>query len=56
MIVPKLSAASFAVGVVKPYMTRDSLKMIYYSYLYLIINCGLIFWENSSYSNSIFEV
>ena len=32
-------------------MTHDILKMIYYSYFHLIMNCGLIFWGSSSYSN-----
>jgi len=30
--------------------------MIYYSYFQSVMNCGLIFRENSSYSNSIFKI
>jgi hypothetical protein len=54
MTVPKLSAACFAVRAVKPFVSRDTLMMIYYSYFHSIMNYGLIFWGNSSYSNSIF--
>jgi hypothetical protein len=53
MIVPKVSAACFAVTAVKPFMSRDTLMMIYYSYFHSMMNYGLIFWRNSSYSNSI---
>jgi len=42
--VPKSNATCFRVTVVKPYMTRDTLKMIHYSYFHSIINYGLIFW------------
>ena len=42
MIVPKLSAASFAIRMVKPYITCDSLKMVYNSYFHLIMICDLI--------------
>jgi hypothetical protein len=54
MIVPKLSAACFAVRAVKPFVSWDTL-MIYY-YFHSIMNYGLIFWGNSSYSNSIFTL
>ena len=30
--------------------------MIYYSYFHSVMNYGLIFWENSSYTNSIFKI
>ena len=56
MIVPKLSAACFAVRAIKPFVSRDTLMMIYYSYFHSIMNYGLIFWGNSSYSNSIFKL
>jgi hypothetical protein len=55
-IIPKLSSASFAMRVVKPFLSQDSLKMVYYSYFHSIMTYGLIFWGNSHYSNIIFRL
>jgi hypothetical protein len=53
--VPKLSAACFAVGVVKPYMTWH-LKNDTLSYFPSIMNYGLKCWGNTSYSSSISKI
>jgi hypothetical protein len=42
-IIPKLSSASFALRVVKPFLSHDSLKMVYYSYFHSVMIYGLIF-------------
>ena len=55
-ITPKLSSASFALRVVKPFLSLDSLKMIYYSYFHSVMTYGLIFWGNSHHSNIIFRL
>jgi hypothetical protein len=55
MIVPKLSAASYAVRVLKPFMSQDISKMIYLFCFRSILSYGLIFWGNSSSSNNIFD-
>jgi len=55
-IIPKLSSASFALRVVKPFLSQDSLKMVYYSYFHSVMTYGLIFWRNSHYSNIIFRL
>jgi len=39
-IIPKLSSASFALRVVKPFLSLDSLKMVYYSYFHSIMTYG----------------
>ena len=54
-IIPKLSSASFALRVVKPFLSLDSLKMVYYSYLHSVMTYELIFWGNSHHSNIIWE-
>lgn len=54
-IIPKLSSASFALTVVKPFLSLDSLKMVYYSYFHSIMTDGLIFWGNSHHSNIYFQ-
>ena len=53
---PKLSAASFAIRTIKPFLSQDSLKMVYYSYFHSIMTYGIIFWGNSHYSNTIFKL
>ena len=49
----KLSSASFAMRVVKPFLSLDSLKMVHYSYFHSVMTYGLIFWGNSHRSNII---
>ena len=55
-IIPKLSTAIFAMRIVQPFLSLDSLKLIYYSYFHTILSYGVIFWGNSSHSNSIFRM
>jgi len=55
-IIPKLSSASFAMRVVKPFLSQDSLRMVYYSYSHSIMTYGLIFWGISHYSSNIFRL
>jgi len=54
--IPKLSSASFAMRAVKPFLSQDSLRMVYYSYFHSIMTYGLIFWGNSHYSSIIFRL
>jgi len=54
-IIPKLSSANFALRVVKPSLSLDLLKMVYYSYSHSIMTYGLIFWGNSRHINIIFQ-
>jgi len=56
MIITKLSVATFVVRAIKPIVTLDTLKMVYHSYFHSIIIYRIIFWGNSSYSNSIFKL
>ena len=57
-IIPKLSVACFAVRSIKPFVTPDTQKTVYHSYFHSIINYGIIFCGNSSYtsSNNIFKL
>jgi hypothetical protein len=55
-IVPKLSSASFALRVVKPFLSQDSLKLVYYSYFHSIMTYIVIFWGNLHYSKIIFRL
>jgi hypothetical protein len=55
-IIPKLSSATFTIRTLKPLLSQDSLRMIYYSYFHSIMTYGLIFWGNSHYSITIFRM
>jgi hypothetical protein len=55
-IVPKLSAATFAMRAVQPFLSLDSFKLIYYSYFHSILSYGIILWGNTTHSNVIFKM
>ena len=52
---PKLSSASFALRRVKPVLSLESLRMVYFSYFHSLLTYGIIFWGNSRHSNTIFR-
>ena len=52
----KLSWACYAMRSVKPYVTINTLKMIYYSYFHFVMTYGLLFWRNSPDSIKIFRL
>jgi hypothetical protein len=52
-VVPKLSAATFAMRVEQPFLSLDSLKLIYHSYFHSILSYGIIFCPHS---NVIFKM
>jgi hypothetical protein len=55
-VISKLSSACYAIRTIKPLLSHESLKIVYYSYFHSIMTYGLIFWENSYYSNIIFRL
>jgi hypothetical protein len=42
-VVPKLNSACFAIRGIKPFLSQESLKMLYYSYFHSIVTYGLVF-------------
>jgi len=42
--------------IIKPYMSFEVLKMVYYSNFNSIINYGLLFWGTSPHSKKIFRM
>ena len=52
----KLSLACYAVRSVKPYVTINTLKMIYYSSFHSVMTYGLLFWGNSPERIKIFRL
>jgi hypothetical protein len=51
----KLSSASYAMMSVKPYVTINTFKMIYYSYFHTM-TYGLLFWGNFPENITIFRL
>jgi len=54
VILPKLSSACFAICLVKPYVSQQTLIAIYYAYLHAIMMYGVIFWGQSLGSLRVF--
>jgi hypothetical protein len=52
----KLSLACYAVSSVKPFLTINTLQMIYYSYFHSVMTYGLLFCGNSPDSIKIFRL
>jgi len=42
--------------IVQPFLSLDSLKLIYYSYFHSILTYGIIFWGNTPHRNVIFRM
>jgi hypothetical protein len=55
-IVPKLSSACFAVRAVKPFLSQESLRMVYFSYFHSITTYGLVFLGNSHHRNTVLKL
>jgi hypothetical protein len=55
-LMSKLSSACYAVRAVKPYMSQETLRMIYFSYVHPVMTYGIIFWGNSLNSIHIFRL
>jgi len=43
-------------GAAKPFMSQETLNMVYCATFCSIVNCGLILWGNSSHSANIFKI
>jgi len=55
-ILPVLSAVCYAIRIIKPYMSLETLKIIYYFNINSIINYDLPFWGTSYHSKNIFRM
>jgi len=52
----KLNKACYAIRAIKPFMTLNVLRTIYFSYFHSVMSYGIIFWGNSHLSNNIFRI
>jgi hypothetical protein len=55
-IIPKLNKACYIIRSVKPFISLEVLRTIYFSLVHSIIAYGLIFWGTSAYSRVIFKI
>jgi hypothetical protein len=55
-LIPKLSKVCYVLWCIRPFMSQDALKSVYYSYSHSLISYGVIFWGNSSFSSNIFQL
>ena len=55
-IASKLSSASYAVRTLTPPLSKNALKMLYFSYAHSVISYGIIFGGNSTNSIKIFRL
>jgi hypothetical protein len=55
-LIPKLSAACYAVRSMFHFSNTDTLKSVYFAYFHSIIKYGIIFCDNSSNSKKIFTL
>ena len=55
-IVPTLNKACYVIRSVKPFISLEVLRTIYFSLVRSIIMYGLIFWGTSAYSRVIFKI
>jgi len=57
-ITSKLNKACYAIRLLKPFLTMNTLRMIYFSYAHSVFSYGIIFWGNlqAHHTNSIFKI
>jgi len=55
-ILPKLSAACFSIRKLISILNADILCMVYCVYLHLVLEHGIIFWENSTCVHQVFKL
>jgi hypothetical protein len=56
LAISKLYSACFAIRSVKPILSQNVLRMIYFSQVHCILNYGIIFWGNSPHSVKVFKM
>jgi len=55
-MIPKLNKAAYIIRSLKPLLSFESLKMVYFSTVHSIISYGIIFWDISTHSKIIFKI
>jgi hypothetical protein len=55
-VINKLGIACYMIRNIKPFISANTLKIIYYSYFYSVMTYGLFFWGNSSHADMVFKL
>jgi len=55
-LISKLNSACYVIRFLKSIISLENLRMIYSSSVHSIISYSIIFWSNSTYSNTIFKL
>jgi hypothetical protein len=55
-VINKLCTACYMIRNIKPFMSVNTLKIVYYSYFHSVMNFGLIFWGNSPHAETVFRM
>jgi hypothetical protein len=56
MLTSRLNKACYMVRVIRPFLTLDSLKIIYPAYFHSVTTYGLIFWRTLIHSSIILKL
>jgi len=56
MTITKLSSICYAVRAIKPFVSQDTVNMMYTSYFVFIMKYGIILWGNSTNNKNIFRL
>ena len=54
-VTSKLNKACYAIRILKPHISQNMLRMIYFSCVHSVMSYGIIFWGNSHHSINIFK-
>ena len=52
----KLNAAFFVIRMIQAKMSLETLRMVYFAYIYSIVSYGIILGGNKPYSDKIFKI
>ena len=55
-LTPRLNKACFAIRSIKPFMSIEAMRLVYFSYFHSILSYGNIFWGTSVHSKYIFKI
>jgi len=55
-LTPKLCKTWYVLTCIRPFMSQDTMKSVYYSYFHSPVSYGIIFWCNSSNSLHVFQL
>jgi hypothetical protein len=55
-LVCELNTSCYLIRSIKPFLSLEILKMVYFSYVHSLLTYGIIFWGNSTHSKVIFKI